>query len=200
MPKAILPLDIVIGGNAFYDARTGTDSILNPFGEGVHKRFSVGGTIMTSQAGVFFNYYKGLSESIGGYKASDGYDFGVNGLVPGYEFINLGVTQYDFNETHKGSKFKIEYKPNSFFTFGAEQDQSDTPSTSLYIETKYKFNTPFEDQLKPIIKASNNVWDKHYDEVERDNTITLELADTLDVENKKSVAPTLGVKKYKVSR
>ena len=174
MPKAILPLDIVIGGTAFYDARTGTDSILNPFGEGVHKRFSVGGTIMTSQAGVFFNIYKGLSESIGGYKASDGYDFGVNGLVPTLESVNLGVTMYEFNEENKGSKFKIEYKPNSFFTFGAEQDQSDNPSTSLYIETKYKFNTPFEEQLAPIASASNDVWSKRYDEVERDNTIILE--------------------------
>ena len=176
MPKAILPLDIVIGGNAFYDARTGTDSILNPFGEGVHKRFSVGGTIMTSQAGVFFNIYKGLSESIGGYKASDGYDFGVNGLVPTLESVNLGVTMYEFNEENKGSKFKIEYKPNSFFTFGAEQDQSDSPSTSVYIETKYKFYTPFEDQLKSITNVTNNVWDKRYDEVERENTLILEVA------------------------
>ena len=180
MPRAISSTNLAVGGNIFYDAKTGSESILNPFGEGVHKRFSVGGTIMTSQAGVFFNIYKGLSEGIEGSKASDGYDFGVNGLVPGYESINLGVTQYDFNDENKGSKFKIEYKPNSFFTFGAEQDQSDTPSTSVYIETKYKFNTPFEEQLAPIASASNDVWSKRYDEVERDNTITLETLETAE--------------------
>ena len=172
----LLANNIMIGGNAFYDARTGTEGILNPFGEGVHKRFSVGGTIMTSQAGMFFNVYRGLSDSIARYKVSDGYDFGINGLVPGYESVNLGVTHYNFNEETQGNKFKVEYKPNSLFTFGVEQDQSDNPNSSLYVETKYEFNKPLEEQLQSTARVSGDVWSKRYNEVERDNKITLELA------------------------
>ena len=172
----LLANNIMIGGNAFYDARTGTEGILNPFGEGVHKRFSVGGTIMTSQAGMFFNVYRGLSDSIARYKVSDGYDFGINGLVPGYESVNLGVTHYNFNEETQGNKFKVEYKPNSLFTFGVEQDQSDNPSSSLYVETKYEFNKPLEEQLQSTARVSGDVWSKRYNEVERDNKISLELA------------------------
>ena len=172
----LLANNIMIGGNAFYDARTGTEGILNPFGEGVHKRFSVGGTIMTSQAGMFFNVYRGLSDSIARYKVSDGYDFGINGLVPGYESVNLGVTHYNFNEETQGNKFKVEYKPNSLFTFGVEQDQSDSPSSSLYVETKYEFNKPLEEQLQSTARVSGDVWSKRYNEVERDNKISLELA------------------------
>ena len=180
----LLSDNIMIGGNTFYDARTGTEDILNPFGEGVHKRYSIGGTIMTSQAGLFFNVYRGLSDSIAKYKVSDGYDFGINGLVPGLESINLGITKYKFNEETQGSKFKVEYKPNSLFTFGVEQDQSDNPSSSLYdnpssslyIETKYEFNKPSEEQSRSTARVGGDVWSKRYNEVERDNKITLELA------------------------
>ena len=57
--NSILAQDIIVGGTVFYDAKTGTENLLNPFGEGVHKRYSVGGAIMNSQAGAFFNIYKG---------------------------------------------------------------------------------------------------------------------------------------------
>ena len=52
----------------------------------------------------------------------------------------------------------------------------DTSKNSVYIETTYKLNTSFEDQSKSITRASNNVWDKSYDEVERDNTLVIEKA------------------------
>ena len=172
----LLTNNIMVGANTFYDARTGTKGILNPFGDGVHKRFSLGGTIMTSQAGMFFNVYRGLSDSIARYKVSDGYDFGINGSIPGAESVNLGVTHYDFNKENRGSKFKIEYKPNSLFTFGVEQDISDNPSASLYIETKYEFNKPLEEQLQSTSRFSGDVWSQRYNEVERDNNVTLELA------------------------
>ena len=179
---------IMIGGNVFYDAQTANSSPENTsrsLSDSIHQRYSVGGTIMTSQAGAFFNIYRGISkgmtdytvaDGLGQYEVSDGYDFGVNGLVPGYESINLGITQYKFNEESQGSKFKVEYKPNSVFTFGVEQDQSDTPSSSLYIATKYAFDTSLEEQLKPVVQAYSGVWSKRYDEVERDNKITLEYA------------------------
>ena len=177
---------IMIGGNVFYDAQTANSSPENTsisLSDSIHQRYSVGGTIMTSQAGAFFNIYRGISkgmtdytvaDGLGQYEVSDGYDFGINGLVPGYESINLGITQYKFNEESQGSKFKVEYKPNSVFTFGVEQDQSDNPNSSLYIETKYAFDTSLEEQLKPAVQAYSSVWSKRYDEVERDNKITLE--------------------------
>ena len=177
---------IMIGGNVFYDAQTANSSPENTsrsLSDSIHQRYSVGGTIMTSQAGAFFNIYRGISkgmtdytvaDGLGQYEVSDGYDFGVNGLVPGLESINLGITQYKFNEENQGSKFKVEYKPNSVFTFGVEQDQSDTPSSSLYIATKYAFDTSLEEQLKPAVQAYSSVWSKRYDEVERNNKITLE--------------------------
>ena len=152
-----MPLDIVIGGNVFYDVATGTNSIFNPFCEGVYRRYSAGGAIMTSQAGSVFKIYKGISEAFAGYKASDGYDFGVNGLVPRFESINLGVSKYSFSDVNEGTKFKIEYKPNSLFTLVLEKNQSDTSSASLYIETKYKFNTPLEEQLAISAKIARNV-------------------------------------------
>ena len=179
---------IMIGGNVFYDAQTANSSPENTsisLSDSIHQRYSVGGTIMTSQAGAFFNIYRGISkgmtdytvaDGLGQYEVSDGYDFGINGLVPGYESINLGITQYKFNEESQGSKFKVEYKPNSVFTFGVEQDQSDNPNSSLYIETKYAFDTSLEEQLKPAVQAYSSVWSKRYDEVERDNKITLEYA------------------------
>ena len=172
----LLTDDIMVGANTFYDARTGTKGILNPFGDGVHKRLSLGGTIMTSQAGMFFNVYRGISDSIASYKVSDGYDFGINGSIPGAESVNLGVTHYDFNRENRGNKFKIEYKPNSLFTFGVEQDISDNPSASLYIETKYEFNKPLEEQLLSTSRFGGDVWSKRYNEVERDNNVTLELS------------------------
>ena len=190
----LTPVNFVVGGNIFYDAKTGSKSILNPFGDGVHKRYSVGGTLMSARAGVFFNIYKGISDSIEGYKVSDGYDFGFNTVVPGYENIGLGISKYDFNEDNNGSQIKVEYKPNSFFTFGVKQDQSDSPSTSLYVETKYKFNTSFEEQLAPITNAASNVWDKRYNEVERENTIILE-SDAIAIVTSPA---TLGVSEYNV--
>ena len=186
--------DIIIGANIFYDAKTGTESLSNPFGKGIHKRFSVGGTIMTAQSGAFLNIYKGISETMAGYKASDGYDFGVNILISGWEHINLGATKYKYTDENKGSKYTIEYKPNSLFTFGAELNNTeggiDSQGNSIYMETTYKFNTSFEDQLKPITKASNNVWDKRYAEVERDNTLTLH-------DSRKNSIATLGQTEYK---
>ena len=177
---------IMIGGNVFYDAQTANSSPENTsrsLSDSIHQRYSVGGTIMTSQAGAFFNIYRGISkgmtdytvaDGLGQYEVSDGYDFGINGLVPGLESINLGITQYKFNEENQGSKFKVEYKPNSLLTFGVEQDQSDNPNSSLYIETKYAFDTSLEEQLKPAVQAYSSVWSKRYDEVERNNKITLE--------------------------
>ena len=189
-----MPSDIVIGGNVFYDATTGTNSMLNPFGEGVHRRYSTGGTIITSQAGAFFNIYKGISEAIGGCKVSDGYDLGVSGLVPRFESINLGASKYSCSDVNEGTKFKIEYKPNSLFTLGVEKTQSDTSSTSLYIETKYKFNTPLEEQLAISTKIARNVWDKRYGAVERDNAITLDL---MEAEDGKLLSPaTVGTGEY----
>ena len=207
----LMPMEIAVGGNIFYDAKTGTESILNPFGEGVHKRFSVGGKIMTSKIGAFFNIYKGLSNSLAAYKVSDGYDFGINGLVPRYESIRLGFTQYNFNENEKGNKFTVEYKPNSFFTFGIEQDQSYNPRASIYIETKYEFNTPFDEQLKPITSTTSHVWSQRYTEVERDNTVIKEEEnqeeedqeeenqeeENQEEENQKPISPaTLGATEY----
>ena len=195
VPKATLPFDIIVGGNIFYDTKAGTDNLLYLFSKGLHKRVSVGGTIKTSQADAFLNIYRGLTGFLAGYKASDGYDIGVNGLLPGYENIKLGMSNYNFNEENKGNKFKVEYTPNTFLTFGMEYDHSgvvsESPSTSLYVQAKYKFNTSFEEQLKPISNANRNVWDQRYDEVERNNTLILEVAETPFVES------TLGQEEFK---
>ena len=192
--------DIIIGANIFYDAKTGTESLSNPFGKGIHKRFSVGGTIMTAQSGAFLNIYKGISETMAGYKASDGYDFGVNILISGWEHINLGATKYKYTDENKGSKYTIEYKPNSLFTFGAELNNTEggigSQENSIYMETTYKFNTSFEDQLKPITKVSNNVWDKRYTEVERDNTLRLQLV----TREKEISLATLGQTEYQATK
>ena len=184
-----LPLDIVVGANIFYDAKTGTTSITNPFSEGVHKRYSVGGTIMTAQTSAFFNIYKGISGGIANYKVSNGYDYGVNGLISGFEYVNLGVTKYKYSEENKGSTVKFEYKPNSLFTFGAEASNAegvDSEENSVFIKTTYKFNTSFEDQLKPITNISSNVWDKRYAEVEREGRLFL------DIEREEVLDPGFG--------
>ena len=102
----------------------------------------------------------------------------------------LGATKYKYTDENQGSKYKIEYKPNSVFTFGAESNNPEggigSQENSIYMETTYKFNTSFEDQLKPITKVSNNVWDKRYAEVERDNTLTV-----INVEAEKERAKTI---------
>ena len=181
IPKASeyqFPADIVLGANIFYDTKTGTMNISNPFGEGVHKRYSVGGTIMTAQTSAFFNIYQGISDGIENYKASNGYDYGLNSLISGLESINLGVTKYKYSEENKGSIIKFEYKPNSLFTFGAESNNAEgigSEENSLFIKTTYKFNTPFEDQLKPIKISASNVWDKRYGEVKREGKLVLDL-------------------------
>ena len=64
--------------------------------------------------------------------------------------------------TTRSNKLKVQYKPNSFFTLGVETDLSENTSNSLYLETTYKFDTPFEDQLEPITNIASNVWDKMF--------------------------------------
>ena len=205
----------MIGGNVFYDAQTATgdtktttESTLKSFSDSIHQRYSVGGTIVTSQAGAFFSIYRGISKGItdytvanglGEYDVSDGYDFGLNVLVPGLESINLGVTKYKYSEENQnskpseesqdsnvseekeGSKYKIEYNPNSFLTFGVQTDHSDNPAddpiTSVYMGIKYRFHTPFEQQLEPITNTNSNGLVQPYNEVERDDNITLKLVD-----------------------
>ena len=128
----------------FYDAKT-----LHPFRNGVHKRYSAGGTIITARGGVFFNTYKRIKDSIEGYKTSAGYDLGLNSMLPRYENISLRITKYSLNEEKSRSKFKIKYTPNSLFTFGMETNNENGLSVtenSICIETTYKFNTNFEDQ------------------------------------------------------
>ena len=87
---------IMIDGNVFYDAQTVTDDASTTtentpksFSDSIDHRYSVCGTIMTSQAGAFFNIYRGISKGItdytvagglGKYDVSDGYDFGVDGV------------------------------------------------------------------------------------------------------------------------
>ena len=151
---------------------------MDNFSSGLHKRVSIGGTIKASQADAFFNIYRGLSDPIQGFKISDGYDIGINTVISGLESINLGATKYHFNEDNSGSKYKVEYRPNSLITFGLElknPEGTGIKERNVYLETKYKFDTPFDEQLRPITKISKNVWNKRYDEVERSNTIALEL-------------------------
>ena len=99
--RHLLTSSVIIGANMFYDTNIGTKSVIKAFGNDVHKRYSVGGTIMTPKAGLFFNIYKGIEDNIIGYKVSDGYHFGLNILIPGYESINLGATTYHFNDDDK---------------------------------------------------------------------------------------------------
>ena len=87
--KNMLPMDIIVGGNVFFDAKAATDSLFSVFSKGIHKRYSIGGTIMTAKAGAFFNIYRGITDEIAQYKTSDGYDFGVNGF-------STGIRKYKF--------------------------------------------------------------------------------------------------------
>ena len=148
---------------------------------------------MVAKAGAFFNVYKGISGTIEKQNVADSYYFDVNGFLPGLESIKLGAAKYSYNEHDHGSRYKLEYKPNSLLTLGFEAENPESigsENNSIYIETTYKFNTPYEDQLEPIQSVSNNIWDRRYDTMERDNTIRLEAEAAKD--------PTLGMSEYNV--
>ena len=177
---------IIVGANIFLDVRSQKNKILSVLGNNTHKRFSVGGVVKTANMDAYANIYRAITTEIDGYKAMNGYDFGINGKVPGFEQIELGVSRYNFSgdtstvsgisSAIKGNKYKIDYSFNNVISVGAEYDDRNNKvnNISTYISAKYNFGEDLQTQLNSPIVHSTNVWDKRYDKVERDNTLHIE--------------------------
>ena len=180
MPSFFADSNVIVGANVFLDAKSGTSSLFNIFGSGVHKRYSVGGTLKTSGIDINANLYRAISNEVDGYNIINGWDYGIDGTLPGLDQVKLGASVYNFTgtkEAFKGRKFNIEYKPNSMFTFGTAYDDargSNSDTQSIYAKITYTFDVSMEEQLKFKSLKSSNVWDKRYDEVKRENTIFME--------------------------
>ena len=180
MPSYLADRNVVVGANVFLDVQSGTNSLFNILGPGVHKRYSVGGTLKTSGIDINANIYRAITNELDGYNITNGWDYGIDGVIPGLEQVKLGASAYNFtgtNEVLKGRKFNIEYKPNSMFTFGTMYDDvndSNLDTQSVYAKITYTFNAPTDEQLQLKSFEPSTVWDKRYDEVKRENTIRME--------------------------
>ena len=180
MPSYLADRNVVVGANVFLDVQSGTNSLFNILGPGVHKRYSVGGVLKTSGIDINANIYRAITNELDGYNITNGWDYGIDGVIPGLEQVKLGASAYNFtgtNEVLKGRKFNIEYKPNSMFTFGTMYDDvndSDVDTQSVYAKITYTFNAPTDEQLQLKSFEPSTVWDKRYDEVKRENTIRME--------------------------
>ena len=180
MPSYLADRNVVVGANVFLDVQSGTNSLFNILGPGVHKRYSVGGVLKTSGIDINANIYRAITNELDGYNITNGWDYGIDGVIPGLEQVKLGASAYNFtgtNEVLKGRKFNIEYKPNSMFTFGTMYDDvndSNLDTQSVYAKITYTFNAPTDEHLQLKSFEPSTVWDKRYDEVKRENTIRME--------------------------
>ncbi len=166
---------LIVGVNAFFDTKDGTKNILAFKASNTFQRFSVGAELKTAQFDMAANLYRRIGNTIiDDKKVLQGWDITAKGSIPNYEQVSVGVGTYRFDGVGdtvvKGNKLIAAFSPNAMVTVRGEYDKpnGESAKTDISVDFKLAFNKSIQDQLKSAsVSATDAVWHKRYDKVER---------------------------------
>ncbi len=177
---------LIVGVNAFFDTKDGTKNILAFKASDTFQRFSVGAELKTARFDMAANLYRRIGNNIiNDKKVLHGWDITAKGSIPNYEQLSVGVGTYRFDGVEdtvvRGNKLIAEFTPNAMITVRGEYDKpnGESAQTDISVDFKLAFNKSIQDQLQSAsVSATDAVWHKRYDKVERHYDIKTAEVDT----------------------
>ncbi len=185
---------LIVGVNAFFDSKDGTKNILAFKASENFQRFSVGAELKTARFDMAANLYRRIGNNIiDDKKVLQGWDITAKGNIPNYEQLSVGVGTYRFDGVEdtvvRGNKLIAEFTPNAMITVRGTYDKpnGESAQTDISVDFKLAFDKSIQDQLKSApVSATDAVWHKRYDKVERQYDIK-----TAEVDSTPALGSTL---------